>query len=453
MSHMNFDRLVVVVVVGLGSWAFAQFNGQTVAARKSRPTDFALVVERRQLNNGLVVLMSPDEGANDVAIELSFGCGALRQAPNLAGLPHLVEHALASGPTPETDYQRLLEARGATDFNGFTTMDRMGFTGVVPPEELPFALWVHADRLGRRERLILGPELERHRRIVMQEKLLRIEDASYGAATRMMFRYLFSKRHPLHEGIIGTAATLEAITVDDAVAFARTCLVPNNAVLSLAGRFDVEQAMHAVTETLGRLPAGAPLAPVPDTPPLAQGRTADVVEDVARKPQVTMAWWLPSVRKDDAYTLSLGATLLEVYTDGLIGMRVESAVVPNGIGGIFALSVTTPHPLAATEPGSNAEVVLRNLTYSPLPADVVAASYHLLDHQLLAGLSSTASRAALLSHLYHQAEGAQTLPPLDRHWHFSPELLHAGTAPFLKGAHVVLESKPVRPLPPPRRKR
>ncbi|MBL8923317.1 MAG: insulinase family protein [Myxococcaceae bacterium] len=449
---MNFNRLVVVVVA-VASSAFAQFNGQTVAARKSRPADFALVVERRELRNGLVLLMSPDDGANDVAVELSFGCGALRQAPDRAGLPHLVEHALASGPTPETDYQRLLEARGATDFNGFTTMDRMGFTGVVPPEELPFALWVHADRLGRRERLITPADLDRHRRIVLQEKLLRIEDASYGAASRMMFRYLFSKRHPLHEGIIGTAATLEAITVDDAVAFARTCLVPNNAVLALAGRFEVEQAVRAAEATLGRIPVGAPLEPVPETPRLAQGRSAEVVEDVARKPQVTMAWWLPMVRKDDAYTLSLGATLLEVYTDGLIGMRVESAFVPNGVGGIFALSVTTPHPLGATEPASNAEVVLRNLTYAPLPADVVAASYHMLDLQLLAGLSSMAQRAGLISQLYQQVEGAHTLPPLDRHWRLSPEQLFAGSSPLLKGAHVVLESKPVRPLPPPRRRR
>lgn len=451
---MNLNRLVGVVVVGVGGLSFAQFNGQTVASRKSRPADFAMPVERRELGNGLVVLMSPDDGANDVAIEISFGCGALRQPPNRAGLPHLVEHALASGPTPETDYQALLEARGATDFNGFTSMDRMGFTGVVPPEELPFALWVHADRLGRRTELITAPTLARHRRIVLQEKLLRVEDAAYGAASRMMFRYLFAKNHPLHEGITGTSATLEAITVDDAVSFARTCMVPNNTVLSLAGRLDVAEALRLVEATLGRLPRGPPVEPLLETPRLAQGRTADLVEDVGRKPRVTMAWWLPSVRKDDAFALSLGASLLEVYTDGLIGMRVESAFLPNGVGGVFALAVTTPHPLAAVEPTSNAEVVLRNLTFSPLPADVVAASYHLLDFHVLAQLSSTAQRASLMLALHQQADGAATLPPLDRHWRFSPERLYADTSPFLKGAHVVLESKPVRPLPlPPRKKR
>jgi hypothetical protein len=447
---MRFERVVFVLVCSVGVCSYGQFVGQTVAPRKSRAPDFTVPVERRTLRNGLVVLMSPDAHANEVAIELTFGCGALRHSSARGGLAHLVEHALASGPTPETDYQGLLEARGATDFNGATSMDRLAYSVVVPPEELAFALWVHADRLGRRDTLTTAESLARHRRIVLQEKLLRIEDASYGAAMRMAFRYLYAKSHPLHEGIIGTAATLEAITVDDVNTFARACLVPNNAVLTLAGRFAPEEALGALATTLERVPRGADLPPLPKTGLLPATAKHDVTEDIARRPRVLLAWTIPTVGADDAFALSLGATLLPVYTDGLIGMHVESDFVPGGPGGLFALSVTTPHPLDPAEPAANADVVLRNLTFSPLPADVVAASYHLIDQRLLSLLSSMPSRAALLTALYREGDGRGELAPLDRHWRYSPEKLHSDTARILKGPHIVIESRPTRPLPPKR---
>lgn len=451
---MHLNQWIVVVVCSVGATSAAQFNGQTVAARKSRAADFVVPIERSTLPNGLVVLLSPDDGTNEVAIELSFGCGALRQPANLAGLPHVVEHAIASGTTAETNYQALLEARGATDFNGFTNPDRMGYTGVVPPEELPFALWVHADRLGRRETLMTEASLERHRRIVMQEKLLRLEDAAYGASGRMMFRYLFPKTHPLHEGVIGTSATMSGITLADANTFARTCLVPNNAMLVVAGRFTVPETMAAIEATLGRLPRGPEPIPLGEAPKLTKTMSQLISEDVARKPRVTRAWALPLARSNDAFALSLGAALLPVYTDGLIGMRVESDYFSTGAGGVFALAVTTPHPLDPAEPTSNAEAVLRNLTFAPLPADVVAASYHLIDLQILGSLSSMPSRVQTVSRLFHEGEGAAALPSLDRHWRFSPERLHGDTSELLKGAHLVLESKPVRPLPkPPERRR
>lgn len=445
---MHLERVVLVLVCSVGVSSLGQYVGQTVVPRKSRATDFAVSVERRTLPNGLVVLLSPDARANEVAVELTFGCGALRHSSARGGLAHLVEHALASGPTPETDYQAQLETRGATDFNGATSMDTLAYTVVVPPEELAFALWVHADRLGRRTELTTQESLARHRKIVLQEKVMRVEDASYGAAMRMAFRYLYAKSHPLHEGVIGTAATLEAITVDDVNTFARSCLVPNNAVLTLAGRFDVDEVMRTLEGTLARVPRGADLPPIPKTGQLPATARHDVTEDVARRPRVTLVWTIPSLGADDAFALSLGATLLPVYTDGLIGMHVESEFVSSGPGGLFALSVTTPHPLDPAEPAANADVVLRNLTFSPMPADVVAASYHQLDQRVLASLTSMPSRAALLTDLYRETDGRGPLAPLDRHWNYSPEKLNVDTARFLKGTHVVVESRPTRPLPP-----
>lgn len=427
--------------------AVSGFPGQKVAERKTVAKDFDFPLERRELPNGLIVLLSADEFSNDVSVDLSFGCGALEQPPGKAGLAHLTEHALASGPTPETDYRQLLERRGATVFNGLTTVDRLSFVVVVPPEELELALWANADRLGTLPALLTADALERHRRIVMQEKLLRIEDAPYGASVRMAMRQLFPKTHPLHEGVMGTEATLKSVTVGDVQAFAHACLLPNNAVLTIAGRFRVDDAMAQVERTLGRLPrGGAPPEPVA-TGVLLEDRQLKVSEDVARMPRVTFAWSFSNPWPEHSEALELGSVLLPVYTDGLIGMRVESEYLEFAGGGLFVLAVTTPRAKDQGEAVGNAEVVLRNLTRSMMPADVLAFAFHVIDRITLSSLSATDGRVALIKRLVSGGREPVVRGFFDRHWKMSPVLLEQTSGKVLKGPHVSVEAKPTRPLP------
>ena len=110
--------------------------------RKAPGRAFALDVQRVVLPNGLVVLLAPDPAVSSVAVWMTFRAGAQHAPEGKSGLAHLVEHVMASGPTPDTDYAALLERRGARWFNATTTFDAMSFEAVVPAEELPAALWM-----------------------------------------------------------------------------------------------------------------------------------------------------------------------------------------------------------------------------------------------------------------------------------------------------------------------
>ena len=227
--------------------------------RKTTAKDLSVSLERFVLPNGLVVLLAPDPLVSSVFVSITFRAGTLFEPPGRSGMAHLVEHVMASGPTPETDYPGLLERRGSRYFNATTDFETMQFQTVTRAAELPAALWVVGDRLGSVPPLIDAALIERNRRIVIQERALRDVDAPYGLPRERLFQRLFAAPHPLHGSVIGEVAELEKVTDADVRAFVSSYLVPANAILTLVGRFDSGEARRLVEQHLGSLPAGTRL--------------------------------------------------------------------------------------------------------------------------------------------------------------------------------------------------
>ncbi len=445
MAHIA--RLVVCAAL-VSSPALARLPNQKVAERRTSTADLSLTYERVVLPNGLVVLLNPLPTANEVVVDLSFVGGALTEPADKAGLAHLVEHVLATGDTPATNYRDLLERRGATAFNALTSLDRLSFRVAVPPEELPLALWANADRLGTLPPLITDAVVERHRRIVLQEKLLRIDDQPFATTSKAFMGALFPTGHPLHDGVMGTEASLARVTAADVRAHAARCLTPSNGVLTVVGRFERAQALQLIEASLGELPSGAgPVVPS-RPPPLDETRTMQVVEDLSRKPRITMAWALTDPFPGTIEALSLGAVLMTIYTDGLVGMSVDAEFIEYPRGGLFVMTVTMPHALDPLEASNNAEVVYRNLVQGAASSDVIVSTFHALDRVFLQTLTSTHALASMLTRL----EVSRDVPrgPMgyfERHWRLTPEQVRDAAAAALKTPHLIVRANPVRPLP------
>ena len=434
------------VVLSVGAWA-----GQEVTAvpRRSSTADLTPKVERFVTGNGLVVLLSPDDKANQVVVDLSFAAGALYQPPGKGGLAHLVEHVFFSGPTPETDYRTMLESRGAVGFNALTSLDRMSFRVMVPPEELPLALWTNADRLGSLAAVLTDDELLRHQRVVMQERLHRVDDAPYGGNGVAMMRTLFPESHPLRAGVIGSRNDIASFTLDEVKKYQRTLLVPANGVLTLAGNFDPAVAREWVEKTVGALPPGKKAPPPPKMPEGTSGERVSVTEELGRRPMVTLAWTLDDPITELAEALEFGALLLTIYTDGFIGMNVSADYLPFTGGAVFALQVTMPHAADKAEAAGNAEGVFRYLARVAMPKEIVGATLLAWDRNLMERLEKVETRATLITEQeVKPKEALFSLTPAERHWGLTPERVQllAGTA--LKGKRVTIQSRPTRPLPP-----
>ncbi len=448
----NARRGALVALAGAiiaGTAAAAPPAPKALGPRKTVPADLALHAERRELANGLVLLTSPDAKVNSVVVDISFAAGALYEPPMKFGLAHLVEHLVATGTTPETDYRALVERRGGFDFNAYTTFDRMSFRVSVPPEELPLALWVAADRLQALDALLDPRELARAPAIIAQERALRVDDVPYGAAQTELMHQLFPGGHPLHDSALGTPESVARLTLVDAKTFAHRCLVASNAILTITGRFDPTVAADWVERTVGRLPRAAPVEPPASTPPFSTDTDATVSEGLGRRPRVTFAWTVNEPRHDIADALTFGALLLTIYTDGFVGMSVSADYRRYVNGALFALQVTMPHAVDKVEAHGNAEVVLRNLAQAAMPKEIVNATFQTWDRALMRELESMDGLASLLT----ERETLELAPAereqfTERHWTLNPETIQTLSGAVLRGPRLTIQARPRHPLPP-----
>jgi len=385
-----------LVACALAAVAAGARAGPLAERRKTTPAQLAVAAQRTVHPNGLGVILAPDPAASGVAVWMTFRAGAQRQPPGKSGLAHLVEHVLASGPTPDTDYAGMHELRRARHFNAATGLDALDFEAVVPAEELPFALWAMADRLGTLAPRIDAREVERNRKVVAQERAIRDVDAPYGLVGEQFFARLYAAPHPLHGGIIGTPEELASVTADDVRRFVAEYVVPANAVLVIAGRFDAAAARDLVLSTVGRLPAGrrAPRAVLP--PPLREYIDARE-EPLARRPRVTLAWRLPPGGREDAAALRLGAQLFTFFVDGAFGMELGAGFQEYDGEQLFEVELTVPYDEPMEVVHRDAEGFLRMLTHKEMPFDFLVAAHLALDRFALTELSTLEGRARALT--------------------------------------------------------
>jgi zinc protease len=114
----------------------------------------------------------------------------------------------------------------------------MVFEIIVPPEQLPLALWVTAERMGRMPHALDPKILDRERNVVLSERALTLLDRPYGQVDRVVWATLFPHPHPLHAMVIGTPKDLASVTVADAKTYAERYLTPANGILTIVGNFE-----------------------------------------------------------------------------------------------------------------------------------------------------------------------------------------------------------------------
>lgn len=442
MSPRPSRALAVAALAALAGDARA---GLLAEARKTTPAQLALDVQRYTLENGLVVVLAPDPVPSSVAVWLTFRAGALREPAGKSGLAHLVEHLLFTGSKPETDYAGMLEARRARHLNAHTGFDALSFETVLPAEELPAALWVAADRLATLLPQIDAREVERSRRVVEQERALRSVDAPYGLVDEQLFRRLYAAPHPLRGGVIGVPEELAKVEVEDVRRFVSELLVPSNAVLVVAGRFDPAVARELVAGSLGRLPPGRRPGPAKLPPPPAAYVDAKE-EPHARHPRVTLAWRVPGAGRGDAAALRLGALFLTFLTDGAWGMRIGADVSEYEGEALFAMELTIPYDEPMDVVHRDADGFLRMLTHRELPLDFLIAANLQLDRLALFQLDDLGARAAVLSDLeLRMGASTDTAGHLGWHWEVEGDVMRDTARRHLKGPKLVLHARPTRP--------
>src|SRR5258707_1052702 len=120
------------------------------AASAAEPKKITTVegITEYQLDNGLKLLLVPDDSRPTVTVNLTVLVGSRHEGYGEGGMAHLLEHMVFKGTPTHTNVPKALRDRGAS-FNGTTNSDRTNYFETLPTsdENLEFAIRFEADRM------------------------------------------------------------------------------------------------------------------------------------------------------------------------------------------------------------------------------------------------------------------------------------------------------------------
>jgi len=203
------------------------------------------------LNNGLRVLLFPDDTKPTVTVNVTYLVGSRYENYGETGMAHLLEHLMFKGtPSIASVFQEL--GRRGMRFNGTTSFDRTNYfeTFTASDENLEWALRMEADRMvnafiARKdldtEMTVVRNEYERGENDPQQVLWGRMQAAAYDW-------------HNYSHTAIGARSDIENVDIPRLQAFYRLYYQPDNAVLIVAGHFNPERALDLIAKVFGPIP-------------------------------------------------------------------------------------------------------------------------------------------------------------------------------------------------------
>ena len=252
----------------------------------------ALELKDTRLPNGLRVILAPDHSAPVYAINVTYNVGSRNERPGRTGFAHLFEHMMFEGSQNVGKGEHfILVLNNGGGMNGTTNEDRTMYFEELPKNQLDLGLYLEADRM--RALNITQANFENQRQTVEEERRQSLDNQPYGKADLDIDSLSydnFAYKHPT----IGSMTDLNASTVQDVADFFRIYYAPNNAVLTLVGDFDPDQALAKVKKYFAAIPAQTPPPKVDLSEDPHYGERRETISDpLARLPRVEMAYHIP----------------------------------------------------------------------------------------------------------------------------------------------------------------
>jgi predicted Zn-dependent peptidase len=269
-----------------------------------------LVIRRERLDNGLRVVLNPDATVPTVAIAVYYDVGSRNEVRGRSGFAHLFEHMMFQGSenVARGEHFSLIMSRGGS-LNGTTSEDRTNYFETLPANELALGLFLEADRM--RSLAVTQSNFENQRIVVMQERQQSYENRPYALSFLRINELAYGDYWPYAHSTIGDMQDLIDAPLSAVQEFWLAYYPPNNAVLSIAGDIDPDEAMELVHRYFDDIPPREvpPYAP-PTFPPQTAERTDTIYDRHADLPAFHIAWHIPPAREPDHYALELLAMAL-----------------------------------------------------------------------------------------------------------------------------------------------
>ena len=266
--------------------------------------------EKFTLPNGLRVIVHEDRKIPVVAVNVWYHVGSKDELPGKTGFAHLFEHLMFNGTENYNDeYFAPFQKVGATDMNGTTNNDRTNYFQNVPTTALDLALWMESDRMGHLLGVVDEAKLDEQRGVVQNEKR-QGENQPYGRVFTQASEATFPKGHPYSWTTIGSMEDLNAASMEDVQNWFKNYYGPNNAVLSLAGDINLQEAKELVYKYFADIPPGP--SPIKKKKWIAKrtGEKREIMYDRVPNARIYKVWNTPEIGSKEQPQFELISALL-----------------------------------------------------------------------------------------------------------------------------------------------
>lgn len=296
-------------------------------------------VTEYRLANGLRVLLYPDASKPTVTVNVTYLVGSRHENYGETGMAHLLEHMIFKGsrnfPNPDKEFSR----RGFRN-NGTTWFDRTNYfsTFRATDDNLRWALAWSADAMVNS--FIAKKDLDSEMTVVRNEFEM-IENSPSQVLFQRTLSVMFDW-HNYGNPTIGNRSDIENARIENLRAFYRTYYQPDNAVLTVAGKFDEARTLGWIVETFGRIPRPKRRLPVLWTvEPVQDGERSFVVRRQGDIQIVLLAYKIPSALHPDVDALGVASEILGNTPNG----RLHKELVDQGLAAqVFSYLLPTRDP-------------------------------------------------------------------------------------------------------------
>jgi len=358
------------------------------------------------LPNGLTVILEEDDRTDQVALNVHYGVGSRDEKPGELGCAHLFEHIMFEGSkdVPPNDFDTWLTAAGGWN-NAYTSEDETVYYMEFPSGALDLALFLESDRMGFLLDGLTQTNLENQQSVVLQER-----DQDYaepnGRDQDALTRLQYPEGHPYHHPVIGTVADVKGFRLAGVKDFWRRHYRPRNAVLTLVGHIDPDEALARVQHWFSDVPDPGPATPRTEKVDLRAKAKVGVLEDHVEDDTVYLSWQTVPIGAPDEAALDILAQILS----GGRGTRLDDRLSYNSslatddnayhwtseFDGQFVITATADGP-RLSRLKKLAEKEVAKLQQQPPTAAEVQRARQQLRSDLLDNLEDPVGRARALS--------------------------------------------------------
>ncbi|MES2992727.1 MAG: pitrilysin family protein [Pseudomonadota bacterium] len=336
-------------------------------------------VDEYRLPNGLQLLLIPDDSKPTTTVNLTYRVGSRHESYGETGMAHLLEHMLFKGSPRHPRAWEEFQKRGLAA-NGSTWYDRTNYTASFAANEANLEWYIGWLADSMVNSTIARKDLDTEMTVVRNE-MERGENSPSRILSQRTMALMFDW-HNYGQSTIGARADVENVDIPRLQAFYRLYYQPDNATLTVSGKFEPARVLKWVADSLGALPKPTRQLPRLYTLDAVQdGERSVTLRRVGGTPLVQAGYHVPAGPARDYAAVQLLSVILGDTPSGRLYKRLTQKQLAASVSS-YAFALHDPGAMfvgAQLAPGQDVDkaraellAATESIAREPITADELA---------------------------------------------------------------------------------